>query len=89
MRRVSSAICTSDEPVSPAELAATTGRPADEVAEVLLTLADEYTHAGRGFDLRESSGGWRFYTRGTCSEVVTRYVTDVRESRFPGPEHSY
>lgn len=75
-------LIVADEPVSLTELAATTGRPADEVAEVLLTLADEYTRAGRGFDLRESSGGWRFYTRGTCSEVVTRYVTEGQRSRL-------
>ena len=25
----------------------------------------------------------------SIDEAVTRYVTDVRESRFPGPEHSY
>ena len=25
----------------------------------------------------------------SIDDAVTRYVTDVRESRFPGPEHSY
>jgi 3-methyl-2-oxobutanoate hydroxymethyltransferase len=25
----------------------------------------------------------------SIDEAVTRYVTDVRECRFPGPEHSY
>ncbi len=75
-------LIVADEPIAIEQLAATTGRPVDDVAAVLVTLADEYSRAGRGFDLRESSAGWRFYTRGSCAEVVTRYVTEGQSARL-------
>ena len=35
-------------------------------------LPQQYTDDGRGFDLREVAGGWRFYTRDDCADVVSR-----------------
>ncbi len=45
-------------------------------------LAAEYTAQGRGFDLREVAGGWRFYTRAECAPVVERFVRDGQEVRL-------
>jgi segregation and condensation protein B len=71
-----------DEPVAEVVLAQVLERPRDEVAAVLRELAAEYTEQGRGFDLREVAGGWRFYTRAECAPVVERFVRDGQEVRL-------
>ncbi|MFI0481599.1 SMC-Scp complex subunit ScpB [Actinomadura sp. 9N215] len=71
-----------DEPVTELTLAQLLERPRGEVAETLRGLAAEYTEQGRGFDLREVAGGWRFYTRDVCAPVVERFVTDGQQARL-------
>ena len=56
--------------------------PRGEVAAGLRALAAEYTAGGRGFDLREIAGGWRFYTREDCAPLVERFVRDGQEVRL-------
>ena len=75
-------LLVADEPVSEVVLAQVLERPRDEVAEGLRTLAAEYTADGRGFDLREIAGGWRFYTREDCAPLVERFVRDGQEVRL-------
>mgnify|MGYP006146934579 CR=1 FL=1 len=48
-------------------LAQVTERPTEEVLAALRGLAAEYDEAGRGFELRQVAGGWRFYTRASCA----------------------
>ena len=48
----------------------------------LRALAAEYAGDGRGFDLREIAGGWRFYTREDCAPLVERFVRDGQEVRL-------
>lgn len=45
-------------------------------------LAVEYTEQGRGFDLREVAGGWRFYTRAECSPLIERWILDGQQARL-------
>jgi segregation and condensation protein B len=71
-----------DEPVTVLTLAQLLERPRGEVADTLRELAAEYTGQGRGFDLREVAGGWRFYTRDVCAPVVERFVTDGQQARL-------
>ncbi|MBP2702237.1 SMC-Scp complex subunit ScpB [Microbispora sp. RL4-1S] len=71
-----------DEPVAEITLAQVLERPTAEVAAVLRELAQEYTLAGRGFDLREVAGGWRFYTRAECAPLVERFVRDGQQARL-------
>jgi segregation and condensation protein B len=71
-----------DEPVSEVLIAQVLERPRAEVAQALRELAAGYTEQGRGFDLREVAGGWRFYTREECAAVVERFVTDGQEVRL-------
>ena len=71
-----------DEPVPEVTLAQILERPRDEVSANLRGLAAEYTEQGRGFELREVAGGWRFYTRDTCAPVVERFVTDGQQTRL-------
>lgn len=71
-----------DEPVAASRLAAVVGAPADDVVRTLGALAAAYAEQGRGFDLREVAGGWRFYTRAECAEVVERFVLDGQQARL-------
>ncbi|GAA4232036.1 segregation and condensation protein B [Streptosporangium album] len=71
-----------DEPVTEMTLAQVLERPISEVAAVLRQLSAEYTEGGRGFDLREVAGGWRFYTRAECATLVERFVRDGQQARL-------
>ena len=58
------------EPMSVTDLAQAVGAPAGEVAEALAELAAFYDETGRGFELRQVGGGWRYYTREEHAELV-------------------
>jgi segregation and condensation protein B len=75
-------LLVADEPVPTVVLAQVLEQPRNEVAVALRELAEEYTAEGRGFDLREIAGGWRFYTREDCAALVERFVTDGQEVRL-------
>ena len=75
-------LLVTDEPLDVASLAALVRLPADEVEQQLRALASEYAAQGRGFELRDVAGGWRFYTRSDCAEVVERYVRDGQQARL-------
>ena len=59
------------------------GYPPEEVRQALAGLAAEYAEQGRGFDLRNVAGGWRFYTR----EELAPRRREVRARRAAGPAH--
>lgn len=71
-----------DEPMSVMTLAQATRRPVEAVEPVVHELSAEYTEQGRGFDLREVAGGWRFYTRAECSPLIERWVLDGQQARL-------
>jgi segregation and condensation protein B len=75
-------ILVADEPVSEILIAQVLERPRDEISAALRQLAASYTAEGRGFDLREIAGGWRYYTREDCAPVVERFVSDGQEIRL-------
>jgi segregation and condensation protein B len=71
-----------DEPLDIMTLATIVRRPADQVEAVVRGLSAQYTDDGRGFDLRPVAGGWRFYTRADCADVVSRFVIDGQQARL-------
>ena len=75
-------LLVADEPVPVVVLAQVLERPRNEVSAVLNDLAEEYKSGGRGFDLREIAGGWRYYTREDCAPLVERFVSDGQEVRL-------
>jgi segregation and condensation protein B len=75
-------LLVADEPVPEVLLAQVLERPRHEVAAALRALSGQYTADGRGFDLREIAGGWRFYTREDCAPLVERFVRDGQEVRL-------
>jgi segregation and condensation protein B len=75
-------LLVADEPVPVVVLAQVLERPRSEVAAELRDLGAAYAAEGRGFDLREVAGGWRFYTREDCAPLVERFVSDGQEVRL-------
>ena len=75
-------LLVADEPVPVVVLAQVLERPRNEVAAELSDLAASYTAEGRGFELREVAGGWRFYTREDYAPLVERFVSDGQEVRL-------
>jgi segregation and condensation protein B len=71
-----------DEPVPDVVLAQVVERPTEEVSALLRELAAEYDADGRGFELRNLSGGWRLYTRASCAPFVERFVRDGQQARL-------
>lgn len=75
-------LMVADQPLDIATLASAVGHPVDEVAGALHALADEYTQQGRGFELRNVAGGWRFYTRDEYAAVVEGFVLEGQQARL-------
>ncbi len=71
-----------DEPVSEVILAQITETPTESVLVALQELAGEYEQSGRGFELRQISGGWRFYSHPDLSSIVEKFVLDGQQSRL-------
>jgi len=75
-------LLVADEPVPEIVMAQVVERPTDEVSAALRELAAAYAAEGRGFELSEVAGGWRFYTSAECAAVVERFVRDGQEVRL-------
>ena len=52
------------------------------MAEAIAALAAEYDESGRGFELRNVAGGWRYYTREEFAPVVERFVLEGQQARL-------
>ena len=70
------------EPVTEFELAQAVGVPESVVAETLTELVAFYEETGRGFELRQVGGGWRYYTREEYADLITRYVVEGQQSKL-------
>ena len=75
-------LMVADQPLDHVSLASAVGYPAEQVAQALADLAVEYTEQGRGFDLRNVAGGWRYYTREEYAAVVERFVLEGQQARL-------
>jgi segregation and condensation protein B len=71
-----------DEPVPETELAIALDVPTPVVAEALAELVAFYAETGRGFELREVGGGWRYYTRAEHADLVSRYLVDGQQAKL-------
>src|ERR1700712_3859487 len=71
-----------DQPLDETTLASAVGSPVAEVAAALADLAHEYADQGRGFELRNVAGGWRYYTREEFAPVVEAFVLDGPQARL-------
>lgn len=75
-------LMVADQPLDRLTLATAVGYPAAEVDDALRGLAGEYDEQGRGFELRQVAGGWRFYTREAFAPVVESFVLEGQQARL-------
>ncbi len=75
-------LMVADQPLDVPTMATAVGHPTDDVAAALTGLAEEYAAQGRGFELRNVAGGWRFYTREEYAAVVEGFVLEGQQARL-------
>lgn len=75
-------LMVADQPLDHISLATAVGYPAAAVVAALEALAADYTEQGRGFDLRNVAGGWRYYTREEYAPVVESFVLEGQQARL-------
>ena len=75
-------LMVADQPLDALTLASAVGHPVLVVQAALAGLAAEYTGQGRGFELRNVAGGWRFYSRDEYAAVVEGFVLDGQQARL-------
>lgn len=75
-------LMVSDQALDEVALASAVGHPVAEVDRTLHELAVEYTEQGRGFELRQVAGGWRFYSREEYAGVVEGFVLEGQQARL-------
>jgi segregation and condensation protein B len=71
-----------DQPLDDSSLATAVGHPVAAVSAALADLAEEYVAQGRGFELRNVAGGWRYYTREEFAPIVEAFVLDGQQARL-------
>lgn len=70
------------EPLPVEVLAEAIQLPAGVVAQALSRLASFYDETGRGFQLRQVAGGWRYGTRPAQAELISRWVIEGQQNRL-------
>lgn len=71
-----------EEPRRTADLAAAVGEPESVVQDTLAELVAFYDETGRGFELRQVGGGWRYYTREEHAELIAASVLEGQQARL-------
>ncbi|MGJ7906333.1 SMC-Scp complex subunit ScpB [Actinopolyspora sp. H202] len=71
-----------DAPAGEELLAEVLDQPVARVTTALHRLAEGYTAAGSGIELRRVADGWRFYTRDVYAPVVERYLLDGQRAKL-------
>lgn len=75
-------LLVAEDPVPAIVLAERLEVPQPDVEQALHALAEEYLAAGRGFELRDVGGGWRYYTAAAAGEYVERFVLAGQSARL-------
>jgi segregation and condensation protein B len=75
-------LMVADEPLDATSLATAVGYSVDEVVAALEALTEEYDTQGRGFELRNVAGGYRYYTREEYASVVEGFVLEGQQARL-------
>lgn len=75
-------LMVADQPLDATSLATAVGYPVDEVVAALAALSQDYDEQGRGFELRNVAGGYRYYTREEYASVVEGFVLEGQQARL-------
>jgi len=79
---VEALLLLAEDPISEDALAEAIDVPRSVIEECLDELAAFYDETGRGFELRQLGGGWRYYTREEHADLVARYVLAPQQSKL-------
>ena len=79
---VEALLLLAEEPISESTLAAALDVSVAEVADCLAELVAFYDETGRGFELRQLAGGWRYYTRPEHADLISAYVLEGQSARL-------
>ncbi len=83
-RAIEAILLVAHEPVSPDLIAQLIERPLDEVIDSIERLSEEYRREGRGFEIGEVAGGYRFQTVDDVAPWVERFVLSEQRARLSG-----
>lgn len=75
-------LMVADQPLDHVSLASAVGHPVEAVDAALRALSEEYAAQGRGFELRNVAGGWRYYTREEYAPVVEGFLLEGQQARL-------
>ena len=81
-------LMVAENPIPLAQLAASLDISEAETQQLLSELARSYAEGSpypRGFQLRESGGGWRFYSHPRYGEIVGKYITAGKVNKLSIP----
>ena len=81
-RSIEAILMVVEEPLSEVVLAQIIERPTEEVLEALTRLKGEYEAGARGFELKQISGGWRFYSHPDLAPLVEKFVLDGQQAKL-------
>ncbi|MBU3715934.1 MAG: SMC-Scp complex subunit ScpB [Candidatus Nanopelagicaceae bacterium] len=81
-RSIEAILMVVEEPLSEVVLAQIIERPTEEIVEALLRLSTEYQQEKRGFELKQISGGWRFYSHPELAPLVEKFVLDGQQAKL-------
>jgi segregation and condensation protein B len=81
-RSIEAILMVVEEPLSEVVLAQIIERPTEEILEALHRLQGEYESQGRGFELKQISGGWRFYSHHELAPLVEKFVLDGQQAKL-------
>ncbi|WP_199222393.1 SMC-Scp complex subunit ScpB [Corynebacterium yudongzhengii] len=80
--RIESILLVIDTPVTVEQLAGALEAEGSEITQVLSEIREEFDARGSGFDLRETSEGWRLYTRTENAAAVEKFLLDGAQTRL-------
>jgi segregation and condensation protein B len=81
-RSIEAILMVVDEPVSEVILAQIIEAPTEQILESLHRLQNRYENEFRGFQLRQVSGGWRFYSHPDLAPLVEKFVLDGQQAKL-------
>lgn len=77
-------VMVATDPVEEQLLATLVEAPITDVGDICHELAAEYSEDGRGFELANVAGGWRFQTKANQSHFVERFVIEGQSAKLSG-----
>ncbi len=75
---IEAAIYITDEPLTPAQIAAALGQPAERINRLLDELTADYGRLERGLSIREIAGGFKMSTKPEHHEAIRAFVKNLK-----------